>query len=125
MIEELWDKANGSSLPHRANLPVYWLLQNKPGRGEVTIKPETRRDESADFQRIRCPLCRWQPKASDRWLCGACGEPEYFFAGCGASWNTFATRGLCPGCRHLWKWTICLRCQGWSRHDDWYGKNVD
>jgi hypothetical protein len=42
------------------------------------------------------------------------------FDGCGARWNTFTTRGKCPGCRHQWQWTSCLRCLGWSLHEDWY-----
>jgi hypothetical protein len=82
-------------------------------------------DEEPDFSRIRCPLCKWQPKASSRWCCGDCGHPEYFFDGCGAFWNTFATRGLCPGCGHQWRWTACLRCDGWSLHEEWYAKETD
>ena len=46
--------------------------------------------------------------------------PEPPFDGCGTSWNTFLTRGRCPGCRHQWQWTSCLRCHGWSLHEDWY-----
>ena len=35
-------------------------------------------------------------------------------------WNTFATRGLCPGCQHQWRYTSCLECAAWSLHEDWY-----
>lgn len=59
--------------------------------------------------RIRCPLCRWRPARSDRWVCG-----------CGESWNTFETRGRCPACGHQWTWTECLRCHGRSAHARWY-----
>ncbi len=40
--------------------------------------------------------------------------------GCGASWNTFETRGVCPRCS--WKWIItqCLSCKQFSPHEDWY-----
>lgn len=64
-----------------------------------------------DGGRIRCPKCRWEPRAEDCWSC----EP-----GCGHVWNTFETRGCCPGCSKQWTETVCLRCLQWSRHDDWY-----
>jgi hypothetical protein len=61
-------------------------------------------------RKIRCPKCRWQPGRDDRWMCG-----------CGHQWNTFDTRGICPGCDAKWRDTQCLRCQEWSPHEDWYG----
>ena len=70
--------------------------------------------------RIRCPHCRWQPERGSRWLCYPAGAPEFFFGGCGASWNTFDTRGRCPGCSHQWRFTSCLACSKWALHDDWY-----
>jgi hypothetical protein len=70
--------------------------------------------------RIRCPLCGWQPTAVSQWACVSEGTPEPFFPGCGTIWNTFETGGRCPGCAHQWTWTSCLRCQGWSLHEDWY-----
>jgi hypothetical protein len=74
------------------------------------------------FNRIRCPLCQWQPAPSSIWSCqgGDGPEPQPFFTGCGTVWNTFLTRGRCPGCNHQWRWTVCLRCAGWSLHVDWY-----
>jgi hypothetical protein len=80
-------------------------------------------DEDDAFSRIRCPLCQWRPSASSRWCCHAAGTPEPFFEACGTTWNTFATRGLCPGCGHQWQWTSCLRCSEWSRHADWYDEH--
>jgi hypothetical protein len=77
-----------------------------------------------DFSRIRCPLCKWQPKPSHRWFCAPCEHPEYFADGCGARWNTFSTRGRCPGCAHQWRWTACLNCSGWSLHEDWYASKT-
>ena len=62
--------------------------------------------------RIRCPRCRWRPRRGDRWYCSR--------PGCGTSWNTFQTRGRCPGCGHQWTMTACLACHQWSRHLDWY-----
>lgn len=77
-------------------------------------------EEDDAFKRIRCPLCSWHPDASSRWCCDPSQSPEPFFPGCRTVWNTFATRGVCPGCSHQWTWTSCLRCHGWSLHADWY-----
>jgi hypothetical protein len=71
-------------------------------------------------ERIRCPLCAWEPDASSRWGCVRTDVPEGFSGGCGTVWNTFSTRGRCPGCQHQWRWTHCLRCTEWSLHEDWY-----
>ncbi|HYL36356.1 MAG TPA: hypothetical protein VEV17_10625 [Bryobacteraceae bacterium] len=59
--------------------------------------------------RIRCPLCGWQPGASDTWSCS-----------CGHAWNTFDTGGVCPACIQQWMSTQCPSCGGWSPHSDWY-----
>ncbi len=70
--------------------------------------------------RIRCPNCRWQPASGDRWFCLPMGPPESFSGGCGHGWNTFDTRGKCPGCSYQWLHTTCLSCNVTSPHDDWY-----
>ncbi len=70
----------------------------------------TRLDEPGHL-RVRCPVCSWQPRKSDRWLCSP---------GCLHRWNTFETAGICPGCTRTWEETACLRCEAWSRHEDWY-----
>ena len=59
--------------------------------------------------RIRCPRCGYEPRPHDRWTCD-----------CLHVWNTFETRGICPGCGHQWLQTACPRCKAWSRHEDWY-----
>lgn len=59
--------------------------------------------------RIRCPLCGWQPRKEDRWMCH-----------CGHQWNTFDTGGVCPGCALQWAYTACPACTLWSAHADWY-----
>ena len=82
-------------------------------------------DDDEAFERIRCPLCRWQPTPSSSWSCYAEGTPEPPFAWCGTQWNTFSTLGRCPGCQHQWLWTSCLRCGGWSLHDDWYERRTE
>ena|SRR5687768_13494856 len=69
---------------------------------------------------IRCPICKWRPLRSSKWMCADSGPPEFFYDACGTEWNTFETRGLCPTCMHQWAWTSCLSCWGWSRHEDWY-----
>ena len=99
---------------------VLWLLQRNLTVEEILRKLAELGNESVDFSRIRCPRCRWQPKPSSRWMCSDCGHSEYFFGGCGTAWNTFATRGLCPGCGHQWRWTTCLACGGWALHEEWY-----
>jgi hypothetical protein len=64
-----------------------------------------------NYTRIRCPICQWQPRKSDRWFC----DP-----GCLHQWNTFDTAGICPCCGKQWDSTACLNCAGWSPHPDWY-----
>lgn len=76
--------------------------------------------ETARRHRVRCPTCGWQPGRFDHWSCLETGPPEHFAPGCGTAWNTFETRGRCPGCDHQWRWTICLSCASWARHEDWY-----
>jgi hypothetical protein len=79
-------------------------------------------DREGPLQAIRCPLCEWKPSRSSQWCCYALGTPEPLFDSCETVWNTFLTRGRCPGCRHQWQWTSCHRCGGWSPHDDWYAE---
>ncbi|HJL16810.1 MAG TPA: hypothetical protein RMH99_14195 [Sandaracinaceae bacterium LLY-WYZ-13_1] len=71
----------------------------------VDVVDDTRRDRP----RIRCPLCMWVPRASDRWACY-----------CGCSWNTFDTGGRCPECGFQFRHTMCLECKRWSKHVAWY-----
>ena len=61
--------------------------------------------------RIFCPKCEWVPQPADRWMC---------LPSCGCEWNTFETCGVCPGCGKDWKDTMCLACNGWSPHIEWY-----
>jgi len=60
---------------------------------------------------IYCPECEWRPGPDDRWSC---------LPGCGTSWNTFWTGGLCPGCQYKWLKTQCLACGVVSLHKHWY-----
>lgn len=60
---------------------------------------------------IYCPKCEWEPRAQDRWQCAP---------GCRTVWNTFDTRGRCPGCAKQWAVTQCLACHATSPHEDWY-----
>ena len=95
--------------------------QTPPDKADTIIQQD---DDESNFSRIRCPLCRWQPDSSSRWVCGGSGPPEYF-KGCGTSWNTFDTHGQCPGCRHQWHWTACLWCGNYSLHEAWYTNEND
>ena len=91
---------------------------------ERIIRDASRADDGVDpVKRIRCPRCEWQPGSGDRWTCVPQGHPEHFTGGCGTSWNTFDTRGRCPGCEHLWTWTACQQCHEWSPHVDWYASD--
>lgn len=100
----------------------YILLQKTSSTEEIFEKASEKKSAEIDFSRIRCPLCRWQPNKSSRWLCADCDFPEYFYNGCWNEFNTFNSRGQCPGCLHRWRWTSCLRCACWSLHEDWYEK---
>jgi hypothetical protein len=95
-------------------------LFQEPLKPEKSLDRAKSEEKAQDFTGVRCPLCKWMPSASSRWYCADCEHPEYFFDGCGAIWNTFTTRGRCPGCGYQWHWTSCLRCAGWSRHEEWY-----
>lgn len=99
---------------------IFTLFQKSLTPQETTGTLDERDEDATDDRRIRCPLCDWQPSASSLWSCEDCAFPEYFVDGCGMVWNTFETRGRCPGCGHQWRWTSCLRCEGWSPHEDWY-----
>ncbi|HKE86642.1 MAG TPA: hypothetical protein VKB50_22960, partial [Vicinamibacterales bacterium] len=77
-------------------------------------------DHDEGLSGIRCPRCSWRPSESSRWTCYWGDTPEPHFHSCGTVWNTFATRGRCPGCSHQWVWTSCLRCSQWSLHANWY-----
>jgi hypothetical protein len=108
--------------PLSASPSAFFLLQENAASKKIIAKASRRADQSPAFGRIRCPLCKWRPKPSHRWFCAPCDHPEYFDDGCGTCWNTFSTRGRCPGCGHQWRWTACLSCEGWSLHEDWYEK---
>jgi hypothetical protein len=95
-----------------------YLLKSDRSIAPIVLTPPSI-DEDDSFGGIRCPHCAWRPSRHDLWSCGGGSGPEPY-AGCGTTWNTFATRGVCPGCRHQWLWTLCPRCATWSLHDEWY-----
>jgi Zn-dependent protease len=47
-----------------------------------------------------CPSCGTRPLAGEFWGCGACG----------ARFDTFAKRGICPGCGQRFEQTACPDC---------------
>jgi hypothetical protein len=96
----------------------YSLLKADRTLNPITLTPPDF-DQDDSFDGIRCPHCTWRPSPRDQWSCGGGSGPEPY-RGCGTTWNTFATRGLCPGCHHRWRWTLCPQCSTWSLHDDWY-----
>jgi len=113
------------SQSHSAVIVFFVLLLDDPTSVKKSTEQAKRDADLPDFSRIRCPLCKWQPKPSHRWFCVPCEFPEYYEDGCGECWNTFNTRGRCPGCQHRWRWTACLNCAGWSLHEDWYEKTSE
>jgi len=72
-------------------------LQENAASKKIIAKASRLADQSPDFGRIRCPLCKWHPKPSHHWFCAPCDYPEFFADGCGTS---------------------C--CERWSLHKDWY-----
>lgn len=99
------------------------MADRKDSEFEKKFREQIESDETTDeFEKIRCPLCKWQPNASSRWYCSDCDYPEFFYGACYTAWNTFETRGRCPGCDHQWRWTSCLACGVFSPHEDWYLK---
>jgi hypothetical protein len=95
------------------------LLKHKSDSDPSVIERFTL-DVTDTSGRIRCPHCEWQPTPSDRWMCSCADTPEPYFEACGTVWNTFSTRGRCPGCQHQWRWTSCLACGEWALHEQWY-----
>jgi hypothetical protein len=89
----------------------------------ATVPTLDQRPDAAD-EDIRCPLCGWRPGPASRWCCECVDTPEPFFDACGTVWNTFATRGRCPGCQHQWQWTTCLSCLKSSPHEAWYQRSA-
>ncbi len=108
----------------RLVLALYLFQKSLNTEGVADERTELEKD-NPDFSRIRCPLCKWRPDARSRWICRDSPHPENFTGGCGTVWNTFDTRGLCPGCGHQWRWTSCLRCHRKSPHEDWYATEAD
>ena len=116
------DRQIPSWIPERDSTPsVMWQLLKRQTQDDVRIDTADQEKDGDGTFRIRCPLCFWQPSASSRWTCQCGGgTPEPPFDACGTVWNTFDTRGKCPGCAHQWIWTTCLHCQVSSRHEEWY-----
>lgn len=100
-----------------------WQMLKRQTEDDVRQDTEDKKGDREGALRIRCPLCFWQPSASSRWTCHSQGTPEPPFNDCGTVWNTFDTRGKCPGCGHQWLWTTCLQCRVASRHEEWYDKD--
>lgn len=101
-----------------AAVPRLFLKNHRSG--SPTTLDALDADDEETFSGIRCPLCSWRPDASSVWCCDCVDTPEPMFESCGMVWNTFSTRGRCPGCGHEWHWTSCLRCGESSLHEAWY-----
>ena len=95
-------------------------MLEKTGAYKEIIRVLEENDADDKFARIRCPACKWRPEAASRWTCYDLFGTEHPRGGCLTEWNTFDTRGRCPGCNHKWIRTTCLRCHVHSLHEDWY-----
>ncbi len=95
----------------------YRLLDRGEGEGDkgeaARVLARLLDDDKSGNGKIRCPGCGWKPRKDSLW---SCSEP------CFHTWNTFDTRGRCPGCSRQWTHTACLQCSGWFLHEDWYVK---
>ena len=76
-------------------------------RPAATVPTATYREGSP---RVMCPCCDAIPDGDARWQC------EF----CWCAWNTFDTRGRCPGCDFTFPATFCPSCRRTTRHRDWY-----
>ena len=117
MMDEM-NESGRRALRVESGMPLH-LLKNDRAPDRIIVDVSSA-DRQEPFSAIRCPLCSWRPSASSLWSCNCLGTPEPFFESCGMVWNTFSTKGRCPGCRHQWQWTTCLRCGQASLHEDWY-----
>jgi hypothetical protein len=89
--------------------PIVYHAKKGGPHFDFGVKKKVEEKKGSGGGGIRCPKCRWMPRAHDRWMCH-----------CRHTWNTFDTRGKCPGCGHQWTQTKCLACREWSEHEDWY-----
>lgn len=88
------------------------LTTQYPSRRRMLSSAELDQVFGSVLPGIRCPQCKWTPRTKNLWSCK-----------CGPHWNTFDTRGLCPGCGHQWEITGCLQCGAMSPHAEWYVDN--
>jgi hypothetical protein len=97
-----------AGLPQLAGLTTQYPAQKR----KILSPAELDEFFGAAMPGIRCPKCKWVPRTKNRWTCE-----------CGHDWNTFETRGHCPGCRYQWEITQCLQCGARSPHPEWYADN--
>jgi hypothetical protein len=90
-----------------------YCLTGRPERGHPPLSTGDTGQRHGGA-RIRCPRCRWEPRADDQWMCS-----------CQHLWNTFDTRGVCPACDRKWAETQCKGCRQWSPHDAWYEQRAE
>lgn len=102
--------AGAEDLPQLGSFTVF--RPSKPLAQRRFSAAELEKTFGPELPGIRCPKCQWKPRAKVLWSCK-----------CGHHWNTFDTRGLCPGCAYQREITACLQCGAMSPHLDWYVEN--
>jgi hypothetical protein len=97
-VDDLIAERANTSADRHGHLPFLTLKSGDGSALHDALDVDRRITDNA-FEGIRCPVCAWRPDASSLWCCACVGTPEPPFAACGTFWNTFDTRGQCPGAR--------------------------
>jgi hypothetical protein len=66
-------------------------------------------------QKVKCPICSWNPSADEHWHCLQCGNDI----------DHFKSVGRCNQCQYTHELTYCPEekggCGQSTPHLDWYG----
>ena len=70
-----------------------------------------------NLQKIRCPKCK---RNQDSGFSSNIQSPSWVCDNCSWTFDTFAFHGICPKCKYQHKETMCLTCEEFSNHLDFY-----
>lgn len=74
----------------------------------------SRREKMPRHADYKCPSCHESPVAGEFWQCGKCG----------AAFDTFVTRAVCPNCQTQFAQTACLDCGEVNAFTEWTKPDV-